>query len=160
MKGIRRGPQGHVGCGGPALDATERPPGPAFAAGPPGPKRSPVVCWTLELPASPSAAPLARRFSRRALRGCPDAVIDVAQLLVTELVTNAVVHTGSAPIIRVDVDPGGVRVAVHDNSRTIPRVQRPSDETDGGRGLFLVEALATSWGSSETENGKLIWFAL
>lgn len=112
------------------------------------------------LPASPSSARLARELMRGALQGCPVALVDVAELLVSELVGNAVRHASSAPIVSIEVDSGKVRVAVQDDSSLVPDVQPPDPEGDGGRGLLLVESLAVSWGWSRTPGGKRVWFTL
>ena len=112
------------------------------------------------LPASPSSARLARRLMRDALQGCPDTLVDVAELLVSELVGNAVKHASSAPIMSIDVDSGVVHVAVQDDSSSLPDVQKSDPDADCGRGLLLVESLATSWGWSMTPGGKRVWFTL
>jgi anti-sigma regulatory factor (Ser/Thr protein kinase) len=123
-------------------------------------RRTQASSSIVELPASLLAPGLARAFSTEALAGCPPDMVDVALLLVSELVTNAVLHAMSAPTMRVDVDPAGVRFTVLDKSRTLAQLQTGSDQSAGGRGLQLVDALSASWGSSDTPTGKLTWFAL
>jgi anti-sigma regulatory factor (Ser/Thr protein kinase) len=91
----------------------------------------------------------------------PEPVADVANLLVSELVTNAVLHARTGCIVTVDVDPGGaVRVAVHDRSRTAPRLRRPRSDAATGRGLVYVDRLANRWGTTLTNDGKAVWFEL
>jgi anti-sigma regulatory factor (Ser/Thr protein kinase) len=92
--------------------------------------------------------------------GCPEPLVETAELLITELISNAVRHAGSPPIMRIDVDSGTVRIAVSDASTKTPDVRHASLEDEGGRGLLLVEALSTSWGWARTAEGKQIWFTL
>ena len=81
-----------------------------------------------------------------------------ATLLVSELVTNALVYA-PGPIAVHAWDAGEtLRVEVHDTSRILARLQTPNG---GGRGLRLVDALATCWGSLPTDrNGKVTWFEM
>ena len=115
---------------------------------------------TYALPASPSSAKLARQLMRGALRDCPDPLVEVAELLVSELVGNALRHSACAPVMRIEVESGCVRVAVQDDSPDLPQIQAANPDADGGRGLLLVDALATSWGCSRTPEGKRVWFTL
>jgi anti-sigma regulatory factor (Ser/Thr protein kinase) len=123
----------------------------------------------LELPATPAAAGLARRF----VRGClcsaqfnvvDDDVVDVAVLLTSELVANAVLY-GSPPIrLQLHRQPGTVRIEVHDEGLVFsPLPEATWSLTDeGGRGMPLLDALATSWGihSSRDIAGKTLCFEL
>jgi anti-sigma regulatory factor (Ser/Thr protein kinase) len=119
----------------------------------------------LELPVGPLAARTARRYLVSCLDGVAADVIDEVLLLTSELVTNAVLH-GVAPIrlqlhrrggtLRVDVSDGGVPFAV----TPVPVWSRTAE---GGRGLLLVDALASDWGSQDQEDaspGKTVWFEL
>jgi anti-sigma regulatory factor (Ser/Thr protein kinase) len=89
---------------------------------------------------------------------------DTATLLVSELVTNAVVHgTGPAPSLTVDLVANGVlHVAVRDSSRHLPQrhPEVPAAEQTGGRGLFLIESFATAWGWEPLRSGKRVWFEI
>lgn len=89
-------------------------------------------------------------------------VADVAELLVSELVTNALVHGGGGASLAVTVAPGGVRVEVADDlpDELQPVVRPTSASATGGRGLALVEALATAWGVRRAPGGKVVWFHL
>jgi anti-sigma regulatory factor (Ser/Thr protein kinase) len=118
------------------------------------------VSSTYALPASPASAHLARQLTRGALSGRPDPLVDVAELLVSELVANAVRHATSAPIVRIEADGDSVWVAVQDASAKAPDVQHTGVDADGGRGLLLVDSLATSWGWSKMPGGKRVWFTL
>jgi anti-sigma regulatory factor (Ser/Thr protein kinase) len=98
---------------------------------------------------------------RDALAGFADDQVGVAELLVSELATNAIVHAESMLIVHVEVSAGGFKVSVEDCSyvEPMPRWDVP-DDSPGGRGLLWVDAMADSWGWERTETGKLVWFAL
>jgi anti-sigma regulatory factor (Ser/Thr protein kinase) len=119
-----------------------------------------AVSSTYELPPQPSSARLARRLARGAMCGCAEPMVETAELLITELISNAVRHAGSPPVMRIDIDAGTVRIAVSDTSADAPGVRHTDPEDEGGRGLFLVESLASSWGWTRTTDGKSIWFTL
>ena len=115
------------------------------------------------LPADATAAGKARRLVAAALPG-PERqdVRDVAALLVSELVTNAVVHAASAVELQVDVDEPTVTVRVRD-ADTGPLVMRAgggSELDEGGRGLLLVDRLADAWGTEHNGGRKTVWFRL
>ncbi|MFG3253249.1 ATP-binding protein [Streptomyces sp. NPDC048172] len=81
------------------------------------------------------------------------------QVLVSELVTNALQHgTGAEIAVRYVVADGRVLVAVDDGSPGAAQVRQADDEDETGRGMFLVDALATDWGVSE--DGTTTWVAL
>ena len=83
-----------------------------------------------------------------------------ADLLLSELATNAVVHAGTAFTVDVHVN-GTVRVAVGDGDPAGVVAIRPSRPLEeGGRGLALVDALSTDWGVTRTGVGKTVWFEL
>jgi DNA-binding NarL/FixJ family response regulator len=105
---------------------------------------------------------LARRFMEETLEGWGDTaeLLDVVNLLVTELVTNAVIHAGSGAEVAVVLTPTTLRVEVSDDSERVPQA-RDADEWDtSGRGVALVEALASQWGIESRTGGKTIWFEL
>lgn len=89
-------------------------------------------------------------------------VVDEAMLLVTEVVTNAVVHAGTDIDLFVEVDGAALRVEVVDrNTAPVLKVVEPAAGTsEGGRGLFLLDALATEWGTRYFRSGKAVWFQL
>jgi anti-sigma regulatory factor (Ser/Thr protein kinase) len=92
-------------------------------------------------------------------QGIDSSVRETAELLVTELTTNAVVHAHTP--IRVSVLPHDhqVRVEVRDDdSSPIPPPRRPAADAESGRGLWLVAALASSWGINRNAKGKTVWF--
>ncbi|HET7312668.1 MAG TPA: ATP-binding protein [Mycobacteriales bacterium] len=108
-----------------------------------------------------SAPAVARDLVGRACRGrlSPEAT-EAARLLVSELVTNCVLHAHSMITLAVDCDEDHVAVAVSDNGAELPRMRDDVGENDtGGRGLHLVEALAGEWGIRPLEDGgKVVWF--
>jgi CheY-like chemotaxis protein len=115
---------------------------------------------TAALPADVSAVPRARDFVR-GLLGARDAeLVATVELLVSELVTNAVVHASSAPRVEVQLEGATARVQVFDDDPTLPTAGEASTSALGGRGLFLVEQLATRWGTERHGDGKVIWFEL
>jgi phosphoserine phosphatase RsbU/P len=88
--------------------------------------------------------------------------LDEAVLLVTELVTNAVVHAGTELELHVKTDASTLRIEVVDRMPAVlPLIQySPADAREGGRGIFLLDALATEWGTRHFGAGKSIWFCL
>ena len=118
-----------------------------------------VLVTSLQLPPDHAAAARARRFVSDTLRGwgCDDAIPD-AQLLVSELVTNAVLHARSATRVTVERSSTTVRVSVDDDSSTQPRLRELGPEAVTGRGLLLVDRIAQRWGVDPRADGKCVWF--
>jgi PAS domain S-box-containing protein len=103
--------------------------------------------------------------ARRLIEGAVTAsghgeLVDVAALLVSEVVTNSVLHAGTE--IRLRCQPGqtGVRIEVFDRSPLRPSVRHYDAQATTGRGLALVSALAASWGIRSDGDGKTLWFEL
>lgn len=114
------------------------------------------------LPAEPASARRARAFVVDALKQlqCGE-LAAVAELLVSELVTNAILHARTEVRVRITVDHGRVRVEVEDGSPAPARRRHFSTESATGRGLALVDALAAQWGSEVIDvSGKSVWFEL
>jgi anti-sigma regulatory factor (Ser/Thr protein kinase) len=102
-----------------------------------------------------------REFVAQALDGCPAA--DDVILLACEVATNAIVHTasGRGGTFTVVIHPGvkAIRVEVHDGgSETMPGVRPAGELARSGRGLGLVETLATRWGHLGDRDGRVVWF--
>ncbi|MGW0880753.1 ATP-binding protein [Streptomyces sp. NPDC002671] len=121
--------------------------------------------FRFELAAHPGSPAQARRLTRARLTGwsvCAD-TCDSAALVISELVTNAIVHTASSRVVcELHDHDDTVRIAVHDEGCAPgdphPSPQRPDDER--GRGLLLVDALCEAWGAQEHGPGLLVWAEL
>jgi anti-sigma regulatory factor (Ser/Thr protein kinase) len=107
-------------------------------------------------------------LARRALRTFDDRLatldLDTVQLLATEVVGNAVRHAaldGGAPIIlRVFLDAARMRIEIHDSGPGFePMVAEPDPRSPSGRGLFLVDKLASDWGVQH-DAGTTVWFEI
>ncbi|MFF4832841.1 ATP-binding protein [Streptomyces sp. NPDC001315] len=108
------------------------------------------------------AVPEARRALRELLRhwGKPGRS-EIAELLTSELVTNALVHTDREALLTATVGPDGLRVEVRDFVARRPRLPVPdTDDSTHGRGLVLVQSLADAWGVQPHGVGKAVWFEL
>jgi anti-sigma regulatory factor (Ser/Thr protein kinase) len=118
----------------------------------------------LQLSKDLDAPALARRFVAEQGASLPADVVADAELLVSELVTNAVLYGRAAITLRVNVDPPGIGIAVHDRGDDAIDVaaDRPDPNAPGGRGLLIVRAIATAWGvtPSDPPPGKTVWFRL
>jgi anti-sigma regulatory factor (Ser/Thr protein kinase) len=86
---------------------------------------------------------------------CADPVPDDALLMVSELVTNVVRHTGSDPMIVATFDDHRLRIEVHDSDPGAPVPVAPS--ADGGFGLSILDNLCDMWGWEPTHSGKRVW---
>lgn len=98
---------------------------------------------------------------RTALADCSEQELrDTAELLTSELVTNALLHAGTDLTVHVEScdGNGSVRIAVDDGSDRAPQMGDLNDEDLGGRGLPLVANLAARWGWEPLPVGKRIWF--
>ncbi|WP_406386801.1 ATP-binding protein [Streptomyces sp. NBC_01618] len=91
----------------------------------------------------------------------PDEPAEVAELLLSELVTNALIHTSQGAVVTVSVSPTRLRVEVRDFVSGLPPSYVPdADDGTHGRGLFLVQSLADAWGVGAHALGKVVWFEL
>ncbi|MEU6883282.1 ATP-binding protein [Streptomyces sp. NPDC046712] len=109
-----------------------------------------------------TAVPEVRHALREMLRrwGGPGAS-DVAELLTSELVTNALIHTDHGAVVTATVVPDSLRVEVRDFVSGLPEPSVPiADDGTHGRGLVLVQELADSWGVEDHGVGKVVWFEL
>ncbi|MEU7074021.1 SpoIIE family protein phosphatase [Streptomyces narbonensis] len=102
----------------------------------------------------------ARRLARRALaRWDLEELTDSVELLVSEVVTNAVRYTErpvALRLLRTDV----LRCEVADDSPRLPQQRRARDTDEDGRGLFVVNRLARRWGATQLSGGKVVWFEI
>ena len=113
---------------------------------------------SLMVPPTTRAPSIARDALRRWLASSPFPPGAVADLLLvlSELVTNAVVHAMTEAHVRVTVNENWLRLEVHDRSSGPPRLRNGGD-TPGGYGLQLVATIADDWGWSTTPTGKVVW---
>lgn len=94
------------------------------------------------------------------LWGVPE-LADTAELLASELVTNALVHTERGAVFDAVLTPElRLRIEVQDGTSRLPGRRTPTDFATSGRGLLLVEALADDWGVQLRGDGKVTWFEL
>ena len=115
-----------------------------------------------EFAAQADAPRAARQFVAGALRrsGHDESLIDDAQLVVSELATNAIRHAGSAFSVTTRVGESSVRISLHDASSAEPRLRDEGPRAISGRGLTLIAALAAGWGAELTSEGKTVWAEL
>lgn len=117
---------------------------------------------SIELPTRPESARAAREFLAGATCDRHEArVLDEAQLLVSELVGNAIRH--GAPPIEVEVCCVGresLQVRVRDSGTGVPLPRDADSAAEGGRGLALVDLISTDWGTDRDPEGKTVWFRL
>lgn len=106
---------------------------------------------------SPSAA---RHFVSDMLRSWHlESAIEPTELLISELVTNAVVHAGTEVQIVLEASAETVHVEVIDLNRRPPVARlAPYDDLQTGRGLTLLQSVASDWGVHLLEQGKAVWF--
>jgi len=103
----------------------------------------------------------AREVVRGVLAGVPPQVVEKAQVMVSELVTNAIVHGSGEASIVVEVDEESLHVEVLDCEPTLDLAPlRVGASSQRGRGLAIVDALASSWGVEPRLAGKAVWFNL
>nr|WSX76636.1 ATP-binding protein [Streptomyces sp. NBC_00899] len=116
----------------------------------------------VHLASRPESASTARRLALSVIRlwGLPQ-YGDTVELLVSELVGNAVRHTGARSFgLRMQRRRGWVRVEVRDPSRALPCLLPVRELDISGRGLFLVDRLSDRWGVDLQPRGKTSWFEL
>ncbi|MFJ2747298.1 PAS domain S-box protein [Streptomyces sp. NPDC087297] len=124
---------------------------------------TPATARTLVLDAAPSSVAEGRRFLRATLEewGKDDEQLrETACLLASELLSNAVRH-GSGPVrLRMRQAGRELGVEVCDASPVLPQARFAAPDAESGRGLLLVDSLASSWGTLPTADGKAVWFSL
>lgn len=121
------------------------------------------VAASLRLPPRPESAGQARRFLTEFCQAAelPDELCQTAALLVSELVTNAILHGRTAATIEVHRPADTLRVSVRDDNPALPKPGiNPGLGGESGRGLTIVSLLATRWGIEADAEGKSVWFEL
>lgn len=125
------------------------------------------LCWRREFPGEEASVPAARNWARALLAGrVTPSLLHDALLLLSEVVTNAVAHSGSGRkanghvtvwIAHADT---AVQVEVTNvgSADSVPTVHMPDLDDESGRGLWLVEMLATAWGAHRDGPRNVVWF--
>lgn len=121
---------------------------------------SPIAEWSF--PADPGAVRTARGRVRGALTDWGlESAIDIAVLLVSELVTNSLRYaSGPIGVRMVLLSGGGLLVEVSDPLPDPPRERTAAPDDEGGRGLQLVACTSRRWGTRRGKSGKTVWFEL
>lgn len=116
----------------------------------------------IALQRQPFEAERARRAIAGACRGLGRDTVATAQLLASELFTNALHHGDGEIFLEVQRLPGELRIGVADRSPTHPRVKPMNLDDVRGRGMMILEALAVRWGVDALPDGqgKAVWFVL
>ena len=113
------------------------------------------------LPPASSSVGAARDIVRDLLDSSGrDDLVEPATLLVSEVVTNAILHAGTEIEVRAALDESGLRVEVGDGSEHLPTRRRYATTAGTGRGLMLLEQLVDDWGVTRHVDGKTVWFHL
>lgn len=104
---------------------------------------------------------LARRFVKQAMdRWGARSEVELVELLVSELVTNSILHAQSDVEVSVTFAWDLVRVAVFDSSLEPPVRRATRSDGTSGRGLLMLDALSSAWGIDVTPGGKSVWFEI
>lgn len=116
----------------------------------------------MELRPDPGSPRMARSFVRKVLEewGIDQPVIDDAALLVTEVVTNAVIHAQTSITVEVTRDDEHLRFRVSDLDDHQVTRRHPSEQEPTGRGMFLVDSIASDWDVVYGDDGKTVRFSL
>jgi serine/threonine-protein kinase RsbW len=113
---------------------------------------------SLRLPSSPEAARIARGAVRRTMaREVEAEPLDALLLCVSELVTNAVEHGAPPVVLRVGDADEGILLEVLDGGGGSPQKQDPGPGSPRGRGLLLVDGLASRWGIDQDRHTTRVW---
>jgi anti-sigma regulatory factor (Ser/Thr protein kinase) len=124
--------------------------------------QSPHARDTRRYPAVPASVADARHHVEGWLRrlGTDEDTVEIAMLLTSELAGNAVLHGTGEIELTVCVSAETLRVDVRDGSSKLPRLRQPELYDASGRGLHIVDALATRWGTEPHADTKVVWFEL
>ena len=115
----------------------------------------------LDLPASTAAPRVGRQFVGHVLHEWQlTDLADSAVLLTSEVVTNAVLHAGTASQLFVERVDSGIRVTVRDSGEGVAERSGPRSGVAGGHGLALVDTLADQWGARRVDGHHEVWFEL
>lgn len=122
----------------------------------------PPTSVTLRLASEPAAAARARESLQQACTGLPGPLLADATLLTSEVVTNSVKYAPGMLTLAIECTADAVLVAVADESVTMPTLRQPGYDEPGGRGLQLIDQVASSWGCDMNRDspGKTFWFRI
>ncbi len=115
---------------------------------------------TIELKAGLASCLVARRFVVETLRDATDDLRSEAELLTSEVVSNALLHTTGSVVVEVQANEGAYRISVSDDSPNPPSQKGYQSDDATGRGIELVNVLAAAWGWYPCDVGKVVWFDL
>jgi anti-sigma regulatory factor (Ser/Thr protein kinase) len=121
-------------------------------------RHGPHIECIRSFPGSPDAIPEVRRMI--APLQLDAATAATAELLISELASNAVRHARTPFEVRVFAGPSGLHVEVVDGSTAPPILGDWGVEAERGRGLRIVDSLASAWGVEERAGNKAVWFEL
>lgn len=118
------------------------------------------VSSSLTLSVDPKSVREARLFVRRTceLHGVSERVCEGAVLLTSEIVTNALTHGHSEARLNVTFGPSAVRIEVSDENSYHPERVLADADAIHGRGLAILERIASAWGVRDEDQGKTVWF--
>lgn len=112
-----------------------------------------------ELPPAAESVREARAMVRETARGLPRAVVEDAELLVSEVMSNAVQHGGPEVRLSLATSDVSLLVMVYDSGGGVPVVRNTGPEVPSGRGLRMVQHVAADWGVEPADGGgKTVWF--
>jgi len=117
----------------------------------------------MRVSAATDAPKRARVLVRNSCFDLPTAVVDDAELLTSEIVSNVVQHAGGDLTVDIECDEQSIQVAVADESRQPPIVrEHVATDSTCGRGMTIVSRLAADWGCRPRSDGpgKVVWFRL
>ncbi|MEU5695653.1 ATP-binding protein [Actinosynnema sp. NPDC020468] len=125
-------------------------------------RNEPATPVAATLPATGGSSARARQVVREAAAawGLGEELVEDAELVVTELVSNGVDHATGPLELTVARTEAGLRIEVADRSPELPKPQPVQVESVRGRGLVIVAALSRAWGATPTDTGKSVWAEL
>ncbi|MET7451494.1 ATP-binding protein [Streptomyces sp. NPDC005574] len=127
--------------------------------------RPSVAQCVSRFPAVAASIAAARDWARACVQGFGDPlrqhrIIEAAELLVSELITNAIRHGAGSPVIRLSWNGRMLRIAVSDRGPRWPRMRTADAAEPGGFGIRIVEQLTQRWGVTPDDTGKTVWAEL
>lgn len=109
---------------------------------------------------APESVAGARRFAAEVLRRIPEELRDTIVLMVSELASNCIRHTHTGFELTIIQDASEIRVEATDRGGGTPTKRDPGLSDPDGRGLQIVDMLASGWGFDPVEEGKMVWFTV